>query len=127
MSDMESVGNETSAVNRIEALRDDLRVDVKKLTPTKGDLLIVSPRNPRYIFTQQYAAFLGDALTKCSNGAAVIIALDQLSKINNIKPPTQDEVYKFLDNYAETETYLMGWKAAMETVTKVLSNVDETV
>jgi hypothetical protein len=99
-----------------------LRVDVRKLTPTKGDVIIVSPRNPRYILSEQYAEFLHNGLKKVANGASVIIATDQISNLNNVKPPDKDEITKCLGNSAYTELYLLGWNAAMETLTKVLGN-----
>jgi hypothetical protein len=117
------MGNETATGNRVEALREDLRVDVKKLTPAKGDVLIVSPRNPRYILSEQYVEFLHDGLKKVANGASVIIATDQLSKLNNIKPPSNEQIDMHYDSPIQKVVFMEGWHAAMETVTKVLNNV----
>ncbi len=119
MQPVESVGTASETDSRIEALREDLRVDIRKLTPTKGDVLVVSAKNPNYILSDQYIQFLGDNLQPIANGAYIIIG-DHMSKLSNVKPPTTEDLHKHFSE-SEAEAYLSGWRNALVTLNQVMS------
>jgi hypothetical protein len=131
------MGNETAANNRVDALRQDLQMEFKKLTPQKGDLIVVRSQNPNYILSPQYIQFLLETLSKISNGANVLVAADHVAAISNIKPPEEDSLITYSKNKydewyngPETETinqllsrvYIEGWQTAINTILSTLEN-----
>ncbi len=126
MRQLERLGNQESKVNRLEALRQDLAMSVKRLELKAGDLLIIEPNDSRNIIDKRYSDFIVELVQSLGIPRVGIMVLDHKHRVFDKLPlPTYEDKIGDIEEFSShpEDSYLSGWEngwaAAIQAVKKV--------
>lgn len=69
-------------LKRVDALRDSLIVEVGKIRPQAGDMIIVRPKNNDIAFPAQYIQWVADTLSQVYPNNQIMVLPDNLLNIS---------------------------------------------
>lgn len=129
MQQLEHVGNSKGSTNRVEALREDLRMAVAKVHPRAGDIIFLKPKNDSIEISAQFAAFLADSLKQVipPGVGLVIMPTADFSVFRSIKEPDYKKATESVEEYPSNpeDSYLygfsQGWHIAREQIVEALN------
>jgi hypothetical protein len=102
--------------SRLEVLAEQLRVDVLKVEPTAGSILVIRPGQGGHLFTYQYKIWLADELSKMLPAGVRTFVFDDptvfVGKLEGCSPaPVSTD-------------YAAGWEAAVAAIIDLIRESD---
>lgn len=73
---MEQSSNTKEMISRLEALRNDLALEITKLDIQQGNIVVVKPKNPQYLLPDQYRTWIIEVFNHLKPGIPVMVLGD---------------------------------------------------
>lgn len=101
-------------MSNVKFLEPLLKVEVERVSPMAGDVLVIRPKDRHSRFTPEYAAWLRESLPEVMPpGVKAMIISDDATRFSVLSPDDYriEDFYRTSDEY---NAYVRGWHAAFD-------------